>query len=632
MQIKELEIQNFKSIRSLKMTDVDKALIIVGKNSTGKTVILDAILAVVGRYQIKAEHFNKQLGNVRITMTLAISEDDLAMFHCRGVVSKYKRYDSWLHDFCKKLPSYQDGLITFTYTVNQNLVARYSDEKTKNNKYIPEILPKIHYIDHLRNIEEIQTDIFMIQGEGALSDLRSNACMFDPSKKCDNCFQCIPVIEEKNAKELTICETTKLLEHKLYTMNIDSFVDKLNYYYQRNSERTERISYQMDFNIDELFHINTVIDNEERNEIGTFATMSAGTKSIYILSLLEAYINEQQSIPSIIMIEDPEIYLHPQLQKTASEILYRLSKKNQVIFSTHSPNLLFNFNSRQIRQVLLDQDYNTIVNPKTDIDEILNDLGYSANDLMNVSFVFIVEGKQDSSRLPLLLNRYYSEIYDDEGALKRIAIIATNSCTNIKTYANLKYINKLYLKDSFLMIRDGDGKDANMLQSQLCSYYQSREREDIHNLPRVQQRNVLILKYYSFENYFLEPEIMTKIGVTKSVDQFYHILYSKYKEYLYRLTSVRKMTEKTGIKITCEQDLRTYFEEIKIYVRGHNLFDIFYGRYKGEAETDILKKYIEAAPRKTFDDILTAIDHFIYFESKKVEAMQCQIQSHTQKD
>ena len=34
---------------------------------------------------------------------------------------------------------------------------------------------------------------------------------------------------------------------------------------------------------------------------------------------------------------------------------------------------------------------------------ILDDLGYWANDLLNVSFVFIVEGKQDKSRLPLLL-------------------------------------------------------------------------------------------------------------------------------------------------------------------------------------------------------------------------------------
>ena len=70
---------------------------------------------------------------------------------------------------------------------------------------------------------------------------------------------------------------------------------------------------------------------------------------------------------------------------------------------------------------------------KTDVSAILEDLGYTANDLMNVNFVFIVEGKQDKSRLPLLIRKYYSETYDESGKLSRIAIITTNSCTNIKS-------------------------------------------------------------------------------------------------------------------------------------------------------------------------------------------------------
>ena len=57
-------------------------------------------------------------------------------------------------------------------------------------------------------------------------------------------------------------------------------------------------------------------------------------------------------------------------------------------------------------------------------------------------------------------------------------------------------------------------------------------------------------------------------------------------------------------------------EEIKIYLRGHNLYDIFYGRYKKE-ETQVLTKYIELAPREEFADILDAIERFIYLESKK---------------
>ena len=58
-------------------------------------------------------------------------------------------------------------------------------------------------------------------------------------------------------------------------------------------------------------------------------------------------------------------------------------------------------------------------------------------------------------------------------------------------------------------------------------------------------------------------------------------------------------------------------ENIRIYVRGHNLYDIFYGRYRNDAETEILRKYIDVAPRENFANILDAIDNFVYFEIRK---------------
>ena len=124
-------------------------------------------------------------------------------------------------------------------------------------------------------------------------------------------------------------------------------------------------------------------------------------------SLLETYIEDQTCMPSIIVVEYPELFLHPSLQKTAAEILYKLSKKNQVIFTTHSPNMVANFTRGQICQMVLEKSDYSVARQNADIDDILNDLGYSANDFLNVDFVFIVEGKQDKSRLPLLLNKYY---------------------------------------------------------------------------------------------------------------------------------------------------------------------------------------------------------------------------------
>lgn len=621
MKISRLSIHNFKSVDNLAIMDIDDVLILVGRNNSGKSVILDAIRAVAGSYFVTDKDFHSNEGNIVIGMTLDISNDDLVYMHNNGVVGKYKRFELWKKDFCQKLPSFVEteagGTLTFEYVYGRDGSVKYRDATKKNNLHIRSVIPKIYYIDHYRNQPNIKDDLLMLQQDGGWQKLKENRCIFDHTRGCCQCFDCMGVINKKKPDELTLVETSRLLQYKLFTLDLSRFADRLNYYFEKNGARCQKIRYEINFDADEVFKIDTIVSNEERGIEGDLNSLGEGLKSIYTLSLLETYVETSNTTPYIIMIEDPEIYLHPQLQKVASEILYNLSKKNQVIFSTHEPEMIFNFTSKQIKQVYSDARFNTVIREDTDIDDILNDLGYTANDMMNVSFVFIVEGKQDKSRLPLLLNKYYSEIYDDEGKLRRIAIIATNSCTNIKTYANLKYINTLYLKDQFMMIRDSDGKDPDMLGRQLCKYYGDRSIEDKGNLPRVTDKNVLILKYYSFENYFLFPEVMEKIGVIKSVDQFYDILWKKYKEYLYKLSSVKKMQAKLGIKIQSKQDIIDNIENIRIYVRGHNLYDIFYGRFKGR-ETEVLNRYIDAAPREIFGDILEKIDDFVYFNSRKV--------------
>lgn len=615
MQITDLWIRHFKSIRNMHIREIENALILVGKNDTGKTAVLDALRAVGGDYTVRREDFQENDPNIEIQVGLKIEEDDLRRFHRFGIVSTYRRYDAWYRDFCRKLPSYRDGSLKFVYSVNRDGRVRYSDDFQKNNSWIPQIFPHIYYLDTQRELERFQDDLLMLQEDDLLKQMRSGCCMFDMAKECNHCFSCIGLIHKKTTEELNAFEASKLLEYKLYNLNLDAFSQRVNEIFHGNGGR-DRILYSINLDIEQTLAVRTEIVKSGSREKWPLGSMGKGMRSIYMLSLLEAYEEEGRKNADLILVEDPEIFLHPKLQKVSGDILYRLSRKNQVIFCTHSPNLLSNFTSRQIRQVYLDDEGYPEVKEKTDISAVLDDLGYSANDLMNVNFVFIVEGKQDKSRLPLLIRKYYSETFDHEGNLSRIAIITTNSCTNIKTYANLKYMNQIYIKDNFLMIRDGDGKDSRELKRQLCSYYAARDEEDIDRLPRVTEKNVLILKYYSFENYFLDPKVMAQIGVLSSEHEFYQIFLEKWKEYLYRLRSGQRLAEVLGHGIESEADVREHMEEIKIYMRGHNLYDIFYGRYK-ENEREVLEAYIDAAPRKDFADILDSIDCFLYFESRK---------------
>ena len=90
----------------------------------------------------------------------------------------------------------------------------------------------------------------------------------------------------------------------------------------------------------------------------------------------------------------------------------------------------------------------------------------------------------------------------------------------------------------------------------------------------------------------------------------------KWQGYLHRIRSGQRLLEIIGEDLRTAEDVRRHMEEIKRYLRGHNLFDIFYGRYRGQ-ETELLQSYIDLAPRSEFADILDAIDNFIYFESRK---------------
>ena len=617
MKIVACSVKNYKVIRNLQMKDIESAAILVGKNNCGKTLILDAIRTALGYVPLEDRCYCDSTQDIRIEITFEITEDDLRRLNQNEKVSSRTNYDLWYEEFVQRVPDYnqETGELSFVFTANPQKDIMYTDINGKENLYIKDVFPNVYYIDVTRDLSAIEEDIFSLQGNSELVDLQDNLCLYDKTKKCNQCFSCMKEILEKPACELNVHETAVLLKYKLYNTNLTAFTERINKYFHKNSSYYQDIKYVVDFDFEQVSRLHTVVVNNERHTEGSMINMGAGMKSIYILCLLEAYIEEEGELPSIVMMEDPEIYLHPQLQKTASEILYRLSNKNQVFFTTHSPNMLFNFSSKQIKQVVLDEECYTEVRENADIDEILDDLGYTANDLMNVSFVFIVEGKQDKNRLPLLLEKYYSEIYDENGNLQRIAIIQTNSCTNIKTYANLKYINKLYIKDQFLMIRDSDGKNPKTLVNQLCNYYGQRAYED-ENIMRIKPENVLVLKYYSFENYFLEPSVMAKIGVVKTEEEFYNILYKKFKTYLYKLPSVKKMCRVTGIRIKSKEDIKKNMESIKIYVRGHNLYDIFYGRYKHQEE-EILRKYIDAAPKEVFSNITDAIEKFVYFQSRK---------------
>ena len=91
---------------------------------------------------MRKEDFREDYPNIEIMLTLTVGEEDLQRMYHHGIVSSYRRYESWRRDFGRKIPSFKDGEVTFEFTANREGKIRYGDGISKHNRYIPDAAPE----------------------------------------------------------------------------------------------------------------------------------------------------------------------------------------------------------------------------------------------------------------------------------------------------------------------------------------------------------------------------------------------------------------------------------------------------------------------------------------------------------
>ena len=115
--------------------------------------------------------------------------------------------------------------------------------------------------------------------------------------------------------------------------------------------------------------------------------------------------------------------------------LLALSENDQIVFTTHSPLLLNEFASEDIRKVKLNiESYQSEVEVAS-LDSILAEIGYSSQDILNTDYVIFVEGQADKEVFELLLPKYYSV------DMNRITIVDTKSCKKHWVLCGLATLN-----------------------------------------------------------------------------------------------------------------------------------------------------------------------------------------------
>ena len=196
------------------------------------------------------------------------------------------------------------------------------------------------------------------------------------------------------------------------------------------------ISVSYEFTFPDLIELNL----KDSKDIKT----GSGIK-IYSLLLVVLALNDCLSIKNKklknLLIDEPEKFLHDELINKMARLLIDLSKKVDIIISTHSRDLLSyilmfsklqKYNDVKIVKMSLDNKSNHV---SKDI-EITNFIleGYSYEEMASLSKVFfssniiIVEGKYDQNFLYSILMKYFSE--------KNWTVLMVNGKENIKKFFN----------------------------------------------------------------------------------------------------------------------------------------------------------------------------------------------------
>ena len=81
MKISHIHISNFIAIQELDINNIENAMILVGKNNTGKTIVIDAIRAVAGDYKVSDRDFLNPDKNITIGIEVEFTDADLKRFN-----------------------------------------------------------------------------------------------------------------------------------------------------------------------------------------------------------------------------------------------------------------------------------------------------------------------------------------------------------------------------------------------------------------------------------------------------------------------------------------------------------------------------------------------------------------------
>src|SRR3989338_10381281 len=231
----------------------------------------------------------------------------------------------------------------------------------------------------------------------------------------------------------------------------------------------------------------TIEFHDEDGTVRNFSQLSSGEKEVVILTF---DILTQNPSDCIILIDEPEVHLHPELAFRLIKVLKSIGERNQFFLFTHSPDIIGNSldsGVHFIRPKSRITKGNQVVRIDEDNLEGFKNIPNIRETIGMVSVgkkLLFVEGKNTS-----IDRDVFATIA--KAAKTDVAIIPSDSCSNIN---NMSLICETFAKGVFgielFMVRDRDGLTDEQIQT-----FTEKSKGKLNVLP-----------YYHIENFFLAPK------------------------------------------------------------------------------------------------------------------------------
>ncbi|MBR3567005.1 MAG: AAA family ATPase [Salinivirgaceae bacterium] len=388
MKIKEIHIENFRSIKSETIVMDKNCLILLGKNEAGKSNVLKAIAAIFGQYSLTVKDQRKKINNEKINnrciyATFEYVDEDVEKIE-ESLLKKYATLKDLTFKNGKSLKDYiisELPYVLYEIRISNNTKAEFLHSEERQMNIVPEkeIYQNGAIISFQPQGNKIDLFTLVIAEIGKLYSENPYKCIFWrydnnlllPDQVPVNQFTANPS-QYKSLENIFIMCNRANIAHEFKEVH-EQDGDYVNLLDQVSKEVTKVFrKIWKDFkstSIELTPDGGNILIKVSDNAKYSFADRSDGFKKFIsiLLNLSTQSRSGKIGERDIIIIDEPDQSLYPTSAKYLRDELLRISEVSRVIYATHS-------------QYMIDSeclDRHLIVEKNNDITTIHKETGFA---------------------------------------------------------------------------------------------------------------------------------------------------------------------------------------------------------------------------------------------------------------